>query len=333
MRVGLVRMAFLAVLAVAGTAAAGSKSQLFDLDRDLALFFRAQAELLATEAAQDDTLAQLEKKKAERLQLFKKYGIRDEAHWARERRAGMEYYFSKRALKVYGGQENVDDMRRASSDGLTLEQYRAKRGEQEASRQAILEQMKLHHDPAAFDQALLAPIEGVTLAQYAAAANAALFHDDDWAAVAKETGITEKRFERLSELWTERMRKDPTQLLALKYAGHLMAAARGRYAAAAKDLGEAYLNGTPLRGPEPVSLETWVEITQYYGSKSAEIKGTADITRILQPYSLTFYEWNIVSNWWGRKRTEAMERDDRQFLAAWMGLMDRYRRKFAPAPR
>ena len=44
-----------------------------------------------------------------------------------------------------------------------------------------------------------------------------------------------------TDKWTERMRADPTRLVMLRYGGHLMAAARGRFAAAGKDLGQAML--------------------------------------------------------------------------------------------
>jgi hypothetical protein len=318
---------------VLGPAAAADKSTLFDLDKDLALFFKAQAEIQATDPGREDTASELAAKKAKRAELFRKYGIRDEKHWVKEGHAGMGYSFTKRAERIYGGREAVLDMRRAAGQGMNLQEYRAhERQMKEVSEQA-LERMKLLHDESAFDAALLAPIDGVSLEKYAAAANAAMFHDDDFAAVAKETGITEKRFEALTEKWTERMRSDPTRILMNKYGGHLMAATRGRFAEAGKNLGRSMIERGPLSGPEPIPFEQWVEITEYYASKSGEIKAPADVTRVLQPYGLTFYEWNIASNWWGRKRTRAMEGDDPQFVSRWMALREKYRLKFASAGR
>jgi hypothetical protein len=326
MRVPLVPV--VAFLAIPALAAAVPNSRLWNLDKDLALYFRVKHEIRQTDPDPGDRLAELERKRARRLELFARYGIRDEKHWKKETDIGWEYANSERAAKIYGSEANVRDMEHAAAEGLTLEQYRVQRDRQEVANRKLVDEIRKINDPNAFDPSLLEPIEGVTLAKYAAAAAAALFYNDDWAAVTRETGVTEKTFERQTELWTERMRKDPTMILGQKYTGHLMAAARGRYAAAGRDLGESYLNGTPLKGPEPVTMEKWVEITEYYGSKAGEVKGPEDVTRILQPYGLTFYEWNIVSNWWGKKRTEAMEHGDRRFLAEWTRLMGAYRGRF-----
>jgi hypothetical protein len=323
----LVRLAAVCFLSAATVLAADST--IFDLDKDLGKFFQAQAEIQATEPGRDDTAAERAKKQARRADLFRKYGIRDEKHWSKENDVAMRYSWTKKAQRIYGGEQMILDMRRGAGQGMTAQEFRAHNREVKEASEAALERIKLIHDESAFDQALLAPIDGVSLEKYAAAANAAIFYDDDFAAVAKETGINKQRFEALTEKWTERMRSDPTQILMMRYGGHLMAAARGRFAASGKDLGRSMIERGPLAGPEPIPFEKWVEITEYYGSKSGEIKGPADVTRILKPYGLTFYEWNIASNWWGRKRTLAMEGDDPQFLSRWAGLREKYRRQFA----
>jgi hypothetical protein len=319
----------LASWGLATAIAAAADSTLFDLDKDLALFFKVQAEIQATDPGRDETPAELAAKKARRAEIFRKYGIRDDKHWEKESHAGMRYAYSKRAERIYGGEAAVMDMRRAAGQGMTLKEYREHNAKMDEARSEAMERLKVLHDESAFDAALLAPVDGVSLEKYAAVANAAIFHGDDWAAVAKETGIGEKKFEQLGEKWTERMRSDPTQLLMKKYGGHLFAASRGRYAAAGKELGRAMLEGTPLGGPEPIPFEKWVEVTEYYGSRAAEIKGPEDVSRVLKPYDLTFYEWNIISNWWGRKRTEMINANDRAFLAKWATLREKYRQQFA----
>lgn len=317
-----------------GSAAAADKSTIFDLDKDLMLFFKAQAEIQATEPGREDPPPKLAEKQARRAELFRKYGIRDEKHWVKEGHAGMGYAFSKRAERIYGGREAVQDMRRAAGQGMTVKDYHAHEKKMKEFSEQALEQMKLINDESAFDQALLAPIDGVSLEKYAAAANAAIFHDDDFTAVAKETGITEKRFEAMTEKWTERMRSDPTRILMNRYGGHLYAASRGRFAAAGKELGRSMIESGPLPGPEPLPFEKYVEITEYYASRpTEEVNTPAGITRVLQPYGLTFYEWNIISNWWGRKRTLAMEGEDPQFMARYMALREKYRRQFAAGGR
>jgi hypothetical protein len=332
MRPALVRLAALA-FASAAAAAAADKSTLFDLEKDLARFFALQHEIMATDPNRHDTPADAARKKAARAELFRKHGIRDEKHWEKESQAGFGFAWSKKAERIYGGAEAVLDMRRAAGEGKTLRQYREDRTRRNEELDEVRERMKLVHDESAFDQALLAPIDGVSLEKYAAVANAAIFHGDDFAPVTRETGMTEKTFEALGEKWTARMRSDPTRLLMLKYGGHLMAAARGRFAAAGKDLGQAYLANGPVKGPEPIPFEKWVEITEFYASRSAEMKTPADITRVLQPYGMTFYEWNIVSNWWGRKRSHAMETGDQAFLARWTALREKYRLQFAAGAR
>lgn len=328
MRPAIVRLAAALVVASAAAAGAGDKSTLFDLEKDLAKFFAVQHEIMATDPNRHDTPADTARKKAARAELFRKYGIRDEKHWQKESQAGFGFAWSKKAERIYGGAEAILDMRRAAGEGKTLGQYREDNARRNEELDEIRDRMKLIHDESAFDQSLLAPIDGVSLEKYAAAASAAIFHDDDFVAVAKETGITEKKFEALTEQWTARMRSDPTQLLMLRYGGHLMAAARGRFAAAGKDLGQAMLANGPVKGPEPIPFEKWVEISEFYASRSAEIKTPADITRVLQPYGMTFYEWNIVSNWWGRKRSHAMETGDDAFMARWMAMREKYRLKF-----
>ncbi len=324
-----VAVGFVAVFGTAAPSAAGPKSTLFDLDKDLMAFFQLQAKIMATNPGRDDTPAELAEKRGTRAALFKQHGIRDDKHWENESHAGMGYSFTKRAEKIYGGGERILDMRRAAGDGKTLQQYLSDRVTAQERSQQDLEQLKNLHNPALLDPALLEPIEGVTLEQYVAAANAATFHGDDFAAVTKETGISQAKYERLTEKWTERMRADVTRLVMSKYGAYFMAAARGRFASAARDLSQALLNDRPLQGPEPLPFERWVEITQYYDSRAGEIKGPADVTRVLEPYGLSFYEWNIASNWWGRKRAEAMKRDDRQFLGTWLALMEKYRKQFA----
>lgn len=328
MLVRLVAVVFL----YAGSALAAD-STLFDLDKDLQKFFQVQTEIQATEPGRNDTAAELAQKKTLRADLFRKYGIRDEKHWSKENDVAMRFSWTKKAQRIYGGEQAILDMRRAAGEGRTVKEYHAHEREMKEANAEALSRLKLLHDESAFDQALLAPIDGVSLEKYAAAANAAMFHADDFVAVAKETGITEKRFEALTEKWTERMRSDPTQLLMMKYGGHLMAASRGRFAASGKDLGRSMIDRAPLSGPEPIPFEQWVEITEYYGSKSGEIQTPADVTRVLKPYGLTFYEWNIASNWWGRKRTLAMEANDPQFLSRWSVLREKYRLQFASGGR
>src|SRR5688500_7877510 len=99
---------------VLGPAAAADTSTLFDLDKDLALFFKAQAESQATDTGREDHASELAAKKAKRAQLFRKYGIRDEKHWVKEGDAGMGHSFTKRAERIYGGREAVLDLRRAA---------------------------------------------------------------------------------------------------------------------------------------------------------------------------------------------------------------------------
>ena len=317
-------------LSAAGTAAAAD-STLFDLEKDLAKFFALQNEVIRTEPNPHDTPAEAAKKREARAAVFRRHGIRDEKHWSKENDVAMRWSWTKKAQRIYGGEEAIADMRRAAGEGKTLSEYRADRAAMNERLDEVRESLKLINDESAFDKALLAPINGVTLEKYAAVANAAIFHGDDWAAVTKETGVTEKAFEALTEKWTERMRADPTRLLMSKYGGHLYAASRGRFAASGKALGAAMLAGkdAPLTGPEPMPFEKWVEITEFYASRSDRMGTPEGVTRELAPYGLTFYEWNIVSNWWGRKRTEAIEGDDRAFLGRWQALREKYRLKFA----
>jgi hypothetical protein len=320
-----------AAVCLSSAVAVAADKSLFDLEKDLARFFEAQAAVIETEPNGNDTPADTARKKAERAEVFRKYGFRDEKHWKEQNHIGMTFAFSKKAERIYGGEAAVSDMRRAAGEGKTLKQYREDRLKMNEAAAEARERFKLIGDEGAFDQALLAPIDGVSLEKYAAAANAAIFYGDDYAPVAKETGISEQRFEKLGEQWTERMRTDPTRLLMSKYGGHLFLASRGRFAAAGKELGKAYLAGkdTPLAGPEPIPFEKWVEVTEYYAAKGGQVKTPADTTRLLQPYGLDFYEWMIVSNWWGRKRTESIEGNDSAFLARWGALREKYRLKFA----
>jgi hypothetical protein len=313
-----------AATAVAASAGAVQKSTLFDLDQELAAFFELQAKLARTEPASGDTEEQAEQKRQSRAELFRQHGIRDEKHWQKESHAGFRYAWSERAEKRYGGSERVLELRRAAGEGKTVEQYQADEEQSERERQQVLAEFALLHDASALDRSLLEPIEGISLERYAAASNLAMYYDGDFARVTADTGISEEQYERIGELWQQRMRDDRTRLVMKYYGGHYMAAAQGRFAESGRQLGKAMLDDTPLADPEPITLEQWVEITEYYATHASEIQEPADVTRILEPYGLTFYEWNIASNWWGHRRTEAMNAGDQAFLSRWMALRQQH---------
>ena len=116
----MLRSALVVLALSAAGAAAAADSTLFDLEKDLAKFFALQSEVIATEPNPHDTPAEAAKKQAARAAVFRRYGIRDEKHWARENDIAMRWSWTKKAQRIYGGEEAIADMRRAAETTMVL---------------------------------------------------------------------------------------------------------------------------------------------------------------------------------------------------------------------
>ena len=141
---------------------------------------------------------------------------------------------------------------------------------------------------------LLSPVEGVDLERYAAISNEIVSAGND-APVLKKHKLSVAAYQRITDVWVERMRRDESFKLSQKYSAFYLKASTGNYAVWGRDVARSLNEGLTLQEKEPVSIETWGQLQRVQSSDQAAFNAE------LKSRNLSSYDWNIVSNWWGRR--------------------------------
>lgn len=263
----------------------------FDFERDLKTFYRAQLEHAYLLPHELDTPSEIQEKEAKMREFYQHWGIKDAQEWKQIETAAFHFHNSERAKQVYGGQDGMEQLRRAVSREFGRErdsqewQVRKQTAEQE------------------FNPALLAPIGGLTLEQYAKINNAVDFQG------AKEAfsslGVSEPAYRKAQEGWAVRFSKDRSGVLNNKYQAAYFAQSRGRFAASGREAGEAFKDSRKKLTIPPVSEQRLKEIQ----SKLSPLTGTqnpqtlaAQVAKTLSSLGYNEYEWRIIANWWALKQ-------------------------------
>lgn len=163
------------------------------------------------------------------------------------------------------------------------------------------------------DPQLLEPIEGISFEQWAKINNALLYFEGKKQLALKPVNLTPEQHDRISAAWTNRMKADKTFGLSKVYTYHFFNASQGRFAHLGKEVAQAFHEGKDPTSTPAISLEKWVEIRHFVSAlpKSKQ----KNLSKQLQDnYGFSFYEWNILDNWWSRKVFGAAERGDYTLL-------------------
>ncbi|MBI5536610.1 MAG: hypothetical protein HY898_28070 [Deltaproteobacteria bacterium] len=135
---------------------------------------------------------------------------------------------------------------------------------------------------------LMAPVEGVTLEQYAhlCAQAASGISQQDFVSVLAQAGMDKAKFDRVAAGWTDRMKKDPDFVVTNEYSKF--------FAAAPPPPGAA-----PRLDPSTVSFEMFCEIM---GAQTAWSTQGKDVNAMIkQVFNMTALDWSNVSSFWSPK--------------------------------
>jgi len=150
---------------------------------------------------------------------------------------------------------------------------------------------------------LLAPIEGVSLEQYAAiSAQAASYPTQpEFQKLLAQHGLDGAKFDRVSKAWTDRMSKDTSMVVVNAYSKAFGSAGAGQYGAVGQ-AGVAAADGQPPAAafnPASVSFETYCEIMGAQAAWSAQGK---DVNAMLKKvFNMTALDYSNVSQYWSPK--------------------------------
>lgn len=133
---------------------------------------------------------------------------------------------------------------------------------------------------------LLAPIEGVTVEQYAqlAAQRATGMSDQDFVALLAQHGMDLEKYGRVEKGWNDRMSADATAAVATAYGTAYASAGAGQFGAAGQAAGgfsttAAGVTGQVAQGEAPIPFEKYCEIQ---GAQTAWSQTGQDVNAMLQ---------------------------------------------------
>jgi hypothetical protein len=163
------------------------------------------------------------------------------------------------------------------------------------------------------DSQLLEPIEGISFEQWAKINNALLYFEGKEQLVLKPINLTQEQFDRVNAAWIDRMKADKTFGLTKIYTYHFFNASQGRLARFGKEVAYAFHDGKDPTSTPAIPLEKWVEI-KHFVATFPQSKPKNLSKQLQDKYGFSFYEWNILDNWWSRKVFGAAERGDNTLL-------------------
>lgn len=249
--------------------------------------------------------------------------MQSDAHDAEEKIKELGYedageFFKVRAtiLKHFGTHDgpNLDDCVLDSQQVMSAsmkghQQYH--RGNQAAAAEANPE--------------LLAPVDGITLEQWAQiSANAIGKEGEEWQALLASHGLDQARWEEVSGEWNNRMANDDSHTITTKYAEAFQGAGAGQFGAAGQAHAATGYDGTAAAGEEPMPLERCCEIQ---GAMQAWSKTGQDVNAMLaQTFEMNAAEFSAAHSWWLSQLTADVAR-----FGEYNALCEKYEAQYSAA--
>lgn len=171
--------------------------------------------------------------------------------------------------------------------------------------------LRLDQEMAAKVQAnpeLLAPIEGITIEQYAqiSAKQATGLSQADFLKLLGEHKLDLGAWNKVSQGWTDRMSKDTSTTLAQVYGKAFQVSGQGQFGAASQAHAATGWDGTAAGGAEPIPFEKACEIQ---GATSAWANSGKDVNALLMTtFKLNAQDWAAANTWWMSQLTANIAR-------------------------
>lgn len=162
---------------------------------------------------------------------------------------------------------------------------------------------------AKLDPALFASVDGVSVRQYAHIVFDLFANGDQSQAstvkLLEKHGLTQDRFNKITEVMTERMRNDNTFKFIDIYGAYYIENAPGPFHHLAKDVANHVLNGAPLKEKPPYSWDEYRAIQGFYARKAPFAKDTtrASYDEILSEKGMNFIDYTVLGSWYGKHLT------------------------------
>ncbi len=211
---------------------------------------------------------------------LKELGYDDAGHWFKVRTTVLKHYGAKGGAHigdyVFSTQEYLNAGMKAHARKLQMEQ------------QAHV----------AANPELLAPIEGVTVEQYAdlAARLAQGLDQQGLLALLAERGLDLASWETASAGWNDRMSKDTTATIATIYGKAFMGAGQGQFGATAQQVAGAAYSGQAAGGAEPIPFE---QVCEIQGAMAAWSKTGQDVNALLKStFGMNAMDFSAAQTWW-----------------------------------
>lgn len=213
-------------------------------------------------------------------QKLQKLGYVDAGHWYKVRTTVVKHYAQRSGPNV--------------GDGVFSTQEYLNAGLKAAARKNQMDQQAT----ADANPELLAPVEGVTVEQYAGI-SARLAQGLDQAgllALLAQSGLDLATWEKASAGWMDKMSKDTTATIASIYGKAFMGSGQGQFGGTAQQVAEHAYTGTAAGGAEPIPFEKVCEIQ---GAMSAWAKSGQDVNALLQStFGMKAMDFSAAQTWW-----------------------------------
>ena len=145
---------------------------------------------------------------------------------------------------------------------------------------------------------ILAPIEGITVDQYALIAARAAQNppQDQFLALLTQHELDVAAWNRVNSQWTDRMSKDTSGAIAGAYSKAFMGSGQGQSGGAGQAAAAAGWGGAAAGGAEPIPFEKLCEIQ---GAMGAWAKTGQDVNANLESqFNMRANDWSAASTWW-----------------------------------
>ncbi|MFO0561842.1 MAG: hypothetical protein U0269_27770 [Polyangiales bacterium] len=223
---------------------------------------------------------------AKQKQLLQQFGYRHREHYEWVKLSFLKYY--------------------GTPSGSTLDFYTWSSGDAQSRMMAarMKQTQNKQNAFAAQNSELLAPVEGVSVEQYAsiAARQATGLSMPDFQALLAQNGMDQAKWDRVSAEWVRRMSMDTTATIATIYGKAFSGSGAGTYGQAGA-AGAAAMNATAATGQmhsagggEPCTFEKYCEIG---GAQQAWSASGKDVNAMLkQVFNISALDWSNLSSYW-----------------------------------
>ncbi|PRQ03186.1 DUF6620 family protein [Enhygromyxa salina] len=266
----------------------------FDFDNDVDRYFAAQFRIEQNWDDEDDRGA-----------LFGEYGIRSPQHWYQVKATFERWSQSPAARAKY------------PTDGDLMQ------AQMDATQKVAMQSMNIGNQHAALAEDL-APVEGVTLEQWAKA-QAGVASGGDVNQLIAGLGVDKAAWDRISAEWNARMSRDTSFTITMEYSKHFGSAGVGQFAGASAS---AAAGEAASEADAPITLERYVEIEVAQSAGSSQGK---DAAGILKSFGMSPMEWGQVGGWWSLYMSKNAMRNNGELHARYTKLHEQFEAKYATA--